>query len=63
VTVTVPAGVPDAGATGTTVKLTSTAWPTVEGDGESPVIVVVVLGRVTVSEATAVAGAWIPLPA
>jgi hypothetical protein len=46
VTVTVPVGVPAAGATGETAKVTVTAWPAPEGAGESPVIAVVVLPRI-----------------
>jgi hypothetical protein len=48
VTVTFPVGVPLPGATGATVKVTAIAWPTTEGSGVWPVIVVAVLARLTV---------------
>jgi hypothetical protein len=45
VTMTVPVGIPTAGATGATVKATVTGCPAPDGAGESDVIVVVVLPR------------------
>ena len=47
-TVTVPVGVPVPGAFATTVNVKLTAWPTADGLGVLPVIVVVVLAAFTV---------------
>src|SRR2546429_1493751 len=47
-TVTLPVGVPPPGAFGTTVNVKLTAWPTAEGSGVCPVIVVVVPAAFTV---------------
>lgn len=61
VTVTVPVGVPTAGARGTTEKLTATGCPASEGAGESAVIVVEVFPLI-VSEAVAPLATWVPEP-
>src|SRR5947199_2968152 len=47
-TVTVPVGVPLPGAAAVTAKVKSTAWPTVDGFGDCPVIAVVVAAAFTV---------------
>ena len=47
-TVTVPVGVPLPGALATTLNVKLTAWPTAEGFGVCPVIVVVVAATFTV---------------
>ena len=47
-TVTVPVGVPLPGAVAVTAKVKSTAWPTVDGFGDCPVITVVVAAAFTV---------------
>jgi hypothetical protein len=47
-TVTVPVGVPLPGALAATVNVKLTAWPTADGFGVWPAIVVVVLARLTV---------------
>src|SRR6266699_6823513 len=52
-TVTLPVGVPLPGAFATTVNAKLTAWPTAEGSGVWPVIVVVVPAAVTVWDAPA----------
>src|SRR2546422_4953895 len=52
-TVTVPVGVPLPGAFAVTVNVKLTAWPTAEGSGVWPVIVVVVPDAVTVWDAPA----------
>ena len=62
VTVTVPEGVPTAGATGATEKLTATACPATEGAGESAVIVVKVFPLI-VSEPVAALPRWAADPA
>src|SRR5207253_8168411 len=52
-TVTLPVGVPLPGAFATTVNVKLTAWPTAEGSGVWPVIVVVVAAAFTVCGAPA----------
>jgi len=47
-TVTVPVGVPPPGMFAVTVKVKLTAWPTVDGFGVCPVMVVVVAAAFTV---------------
>ena len=47
-TATVPAGVPLPGAFAVTLNAKLTTWPTAEGSGVSPVIVVVVAAALTV---------------
>jgi hypothetical protein len=47
-TVTVPVGVPLPGALAVTVNVKVTAWPTADGSGVWPVIVVVVAAGFTV---------------
>jgi len=47
-TVTLPVGTPLPGAAAATANVTVTAWPTADGSGVSPVIVVVVPATFTV---------------
>jgi hypothetical protein len=49
-TVTIPVGVPAPGGIATTVKSIVTAWPTTDGSGLSPIMLVVVLALFTVCD-------------
>ncbi|GAA5610958.1 hypothetical protein Spla01_02105 [Streptomyces platensis] len=59
--VTVPVGVPAPGATGATVAVKVTGWPTADGSG-AEVTVVVVDALLTVWVSVPLDGAKLPLP-